>query len=95
MVAGQLELLEARRAGVEALRHFGAEPDDGLANDLAGVLLVLRAALLAGGLTSAERREMERSERAARELLRRARGSLEGRTSRATSATEPPSSTER
>ena len=71
MIADQLRLLEARRVEVEALRPAGAEPDDGLANDLAGVRFVLLAALLAGGLTVAKREELERSEREARELLGR------------------------
>ena len=75
-LAGQLRLLEAKRAEVEALRRRGRRPDDGLANDLAGVLFVLRAALLADGLSTAERHGLKRREREARELLREARRSL-------------------
>ena len=71
MLAGQLRLLEEKRAEVEALRQRGGGPDDALAKDLAGVRFVLRAALLADGLTEAKREELERSERVARELLRR------------------------
>ena len=67
----QLRLLEKKRAELETPRPVGVGPDDGLANDLAGIRFVLRAALLAGGLTEAEREKMERSEREARDLLRR------------------------
>ena len=70
MLAGQLRLLEAKRAEVEA--PAGAGPDDGLANDLAGIRFVLRAALLSQGLTDVGREELERPEHEARQLLRRA-----------------------
>jgi hypothetical protein len=69
VLAGQFRLLEVKRAEVEDPRRRGGGPDDALANDLAGIRFVLRAALLAGGLTEAEREELERSEREARELL--------------------------
>ena len=71
VLAGQLRLLQARKAEVEDLRRRGGGPDDGLANDLAGIRFVLRAALLAGGLTGAWREKVERSEREARDLFRR------------------------
>ena len=70
-LAGQIRLLEAKRAEVEGLRRRrGKECDDELANDFAGIRFVLRAALLTSRLTVAERNGLERREREARELLR-------------------------
>ena len=77
-LAGQLLLLEPKRAEVKALRLRGVGPDDGLANDLAGIGFVLRAALLTDGLTEAEREELERREREAWDLLRRVVAGTEG-----------------
>lgn len=70
-LAVQLRLLEEKRGEIQAMHRRGAGPDDALANDLAGTRFVLRAALLAGGLTEAKREEPERSEHEARKLLRR------------------------
>lgn len=71
-ITAQLRLLEEKRAELETPRPAGVGPDDGLANDLAGIRFVLRAALLAGGLDEAEREKLERREREARKLLREA-----------------------
>ena len=76
MLDRQLRLLQAKRAEVEDLRRRGGGPDDVLANDLAGIRFVLRAALLARGLTEAEREELERREREAEGLLREATNRL-------------------
>ena len=51
VLARQLRLLKVKRAEVETPRPAGAGPEDGLANDLAGIRFVLRAALLSQGLT--------------------------------------------
>ena len=71
-IAAQLRLLEEKNAEVGTPRPVGARPNDALANDLAGIWLVLIAALLAGGLTEVRREKLERSECEARELFRRA-----------------------
>ena len=76
MVAAQLRLLEEKGAEVEALRRRGGGPDDVLADAPAGIGFVLRTALLAGGLTEAEREELERREREAKALLHEATNHL-------------------
>ena len=69
MLAEQLRLLEAKGGEVEGLRERGGRADEALANDLAGIRLVVSAALLAGGLGEVEREELGRREREARELF--------------------------
>lgn len=70
LLAEQLDLLEAEKGEVEALREGGGRAREGLADDLVGIVFVLRAALLAGGLPEAERGVLEDFERTARDLLR-------------------------
>ena len=63
-------MLEAKRAEVGALRRRGGGLDDALANDLAGIRFVLRAAILSSEWLGVDHRnELERCEREARELL--------------------------
>ena len=68
----QLELLKTKKVEVDALLASGGEVDQALADDLVGIVFVIRAALLSGSLSGVEREEVERSERTARELLRSA-----------------------
>ena len=69
MLDEQLQLLAAKRGEVEVLRKREGRADEDLADDLAGIRLVLSAALLSQGLDEAERGELERREREARGLL--------------------------
>ena len=69
MLDEQLRLLEVKRGEIETLRERGGRADEDLANDLVGIRLVLSSALLVGGFGEAERGEMERRERQARELF--------------------------
>ena len=70
-LAEQLRLLEIGRRQVRALRERGGSPSrvEALANDLAGARFSVSAALLASGIGQAEREDLERREREARELL--------------------------
>ena len=89
LLAGQIELIETRREEVLALRgRGGGDVGEDLTNDLVGARLVIRAALLAGGLTEIEREGLERSEREATALLREVFGPRGARRVR-TQAKEP------
>lgn len=69
LLAEQLELLGTRKREVEALISRGDRVAEPLIDDVVGIVLVLRAALLTNGTARPDRAKLEGYEREARELL--------------------------
>lgn len=72
LVAEQLELLEPKKGEIEAMVVGDSQADEALINDLVGIVLVVRAALLAGKPSGVNQGELEGAERTVRALLKAA-----------------------
>lgn len=70
LVAEQLELLETIKNKVRLLLARGESVEEPLVDDIMGIVLVLRAALLADEALHPGREKLDVSEREARQLLR-------------------------